>query len=158
MGGMGRERQLHASVVAREGEGVILLGPSGAGKSELAFLLLERGFGLVADDRVILEEGPDALPPPELAGLLEVRGLGLFRLPHLPRARLVLAVSLGEEGPRLPAPRRHPALGLPLLALRGPGPAAALRIVWALDALSGRRELVIGAFGREADGGEAEGS
>jgi HPr kinase/phosphorylase len=152
MEGMARERQLHASVVARQGEGVILLGPPGAGKSELAFLLIERGFVLVADDRVLLEDGPAASPPPELAGLLEVRGLGIFRLPYLPRVSLVLAVTLGQEGPRLPAPRRHPALGLPTLALAGATPGAALRIVWALDVLAGRRELVVGAFGEGAGG------
>jgi len=143
---MAAARQLHASVVAKGDEGVILLGPSGAGKSELALLLLERGFTLVADDRVVLEEEGWAGPPAELAGLLEVRGLGIFRLPHAPRARLVLAVSLGQAGARLPAPRRHPALDLPLLQLAGASPAAALRIEWALDALAGRRELLVGAF------------
>ena len=79
--------QIHASCVAREEAGVLLLGPPGSGKSDLALRLLEHGFMLVADDRVEIEGGI-ARPPPHLAGLLEVRGLGIVRLAHAAEASL----------------------------------------------------------------------
>src|SRR5271154_890830 len=98
--------QIHASCVAREGAGVLLLGRPGAGKSDLALRLLEVGFALVADDRVDIRDGL-ARAPEALAGLLEVRGLGIVRLAHVSAARVVLAVELGGEVARLPAPRRY---------------------------------------------------
>ncbi len=45
---------VHATAVALAGRCVLLLGPSGAGKSDLALRLLDRGWRLVADDRVVL--------------------------------------------------------------------------------------------------------
>jgi HPr kinase/phosphorylase len=49
-------------------------------------------------------ENGHASAPAALAGLLEVRGLGILRLPYLERAALALAVTLGGPVPRLPAP------------------------------------------------------
>ena len=66
--------QIHGSCAARDGAAVLLLGPSGSGKSDLALRLLDRGFLLVADDQVLIEDGVARAPPP-LAGLLELRGL-----------------------------------------------------------------------------------
>ena len=82
--------QLHATCLARDDEGLLLLGSAGAGKSDLALRLLDHGFLLVADDRVDIEAGR-ARAPAALAGLLEVRGLGIFRLPFRTDVRLVLA-------------------------------------------------------------------
>ncbi|MFG1425223.1 HPr kinase/phosphorylase [Roseixanthobacter glucoisosaccharinicivorans] len=104
---------IHASCV-RVGEwGVLIRGPSGSGKSTLALRLIldpPRALPqaeLVADDRVMLTKQADGLvaaPPPELAGLIEVRRLGIRRLPHIDAARLHLIVDLGApEPPRLPA-------------------------------------------------------
>ncbi|MBU6498144.1 MAG: HPr kinase/phosphatase C-terminal domain-containing protein [Rhodospirillales bacterium] len=137
--------QVHASCVARDGAGVLLVGPSGSGKSDLALRMLDRGFALVADDRVEIEGGM-ARAPAALAGLLEVRGLGILRLPHLAEARLALAVELGGEVARLPAPGRHVATGLPLIRL-DPAPAsAAQRVALALDCALGRLAQPAGAF------------
>ncbi len=137
--------QMHASCAARDGAGVLLTGPSGSGKSDLLLRLLDRGFVLVADDRVEIEAGI-ARPALALAGLLEVRGLGLLRLPHLAQARLVLVLALGAPAERLPHPARHPDLGLPLLALDPFTVSAAARASLALDCALGKRTLVAGAF------------
>lgn len=137
--------QIHASCAARDGAAVLLLGPSGSGKSDLVLRLIDRGFTLVADDRVDIANG-HASPPAALAGLLEVRGLGILRLPHLPRARLALAVTLGAEVPRLPAPARHVALGLPCLAVDATRPAAPQIVALALDCALGRLAQHAGAF------------
>jgi HPr kinase/phosphorylase len=141
--------QMHASCAARESAGVLLTGPAGSGKSDLLLRLLDRGFLLVADDRVEVADGV-ARPPSALAGLLEVRGLGLLRLPHLAEARLALVVALGAQPERLPVPARHPVLGLPLLALDPFTASAAARVALALDCVQGRRSLAAGAFATAA--------
>jgi HPr kinase/phosphorylase len=137
--------QVHASCAARDGNGVLLLGPPGAGKSDMVLRLLDHGFVLVADDRVEIEDGC-ARPATGLAGLLEIRGLGIVRLPHLPRARLRLAVSLGPAAVRLPEPARHAAPDLPLVTVDPARPSAALVVALALDCALGRVAQVAGAF------------
>jgi HPr kinase/phosphorylase len=140
----------HASCAARQampgGDALLLLGPSGAGKSDLLLRLIDKGFTLVADDQVLIKDGM-ASPPPALAGLLEVRGLGLFRLPYITPARLRLVISLGDTPPeRLPAPRLHPELGLPEITLAAAHPSAAARAALALEAACGRVTQQAGAF------------
>ncbi|OJY65615.1 MAG: hypothetical protein BGP12_17265 [Rhodospirillales bacterium 70-18] len=137
--------QVHASCAARDGAGVLILGQPGSGKSDLALRLIDRGFILVADDRVVIEGGL-ARPAEALAGLIEVRGLGLLRLPYAAPVRLELAVALDRAAERLPAPARHAATGLPLLHL-DPWPAsAAQRVALALDCALGRIGQAAGAF------------
>ncbi len=131
--------------MSRDGDGVLLIGPSGSGKSDLALRLLSRGFVLVADDRVDIEDGV-AAPPPALAGLLEVRGLGIVCLPYAATARLALVAELGVADARLPAPGSHAGLGLPLIRLDPAVASAAERVVLALDCALGRVSQVAGAF------------
>ncbi len=139
---------IHASCAARDGAGVLLLGAPGSGKSELVLRLLDHGFRLVADDRVEVSDGV-ARAPAALAGLLEVRGLGIVRLAHQAHARLALAVTLDPpEGgwERMPCPARHAALDLPLLALDPSRPAAPQRLALALDCALGRVTLLAGGL------------
>ena len=136
--------------MSRDGDGVLLIGPAGSGKSDLALRLLGRGFDLVADDRVDIENGI-AAPPDALAGLLEVRGLGIVRLPHAGSARLALVAELGfaELGAvpeRLPLPNRHAAFDLPMIRLDPAAASAAERVILALDCALGRVSQMAGAF------------
>jgi HPr kinase/phosphorylase len=137
--------QIHASCAARGGAGVLLLGPPGSGKSDLLLRLLDRGFVLVADDRVEVADG-EAWAPPALAGLLEVRGLGILRLAHAARARVALAVDLGARPERLPVPARHPVLGVPVMALDASRPSAPQVVELALDCALGTVAQTAGAF------------
>lgn len=137
--------QVHASCAARNGDAVLLLGPSGAGKSDMVLRLLDHGFVLVADDRVEIEDGR-ARPAAGLGGLLEVRGLGIVRLPHLASARLRLAVNLASSGDRLPGPARHAPTGLPLVTVDPARPSAARVVALALDCALGRVAQAAGAF------------
>ncbi len=88
-----------------------------------------------------------ARPPATLAGLLEVRGLGIMRLPFLSAARPVLLAELVALGvPRLPEPRWDSALRLPSIAV-DPGPASAAQLVaLAFDCVTGRATQSVGAF------------
>jgi len=94
---------------------------------------------------VLVEDGV-ARAPEALAGLLEVRGLGIFHLPYLASARLRLVIQLGVPPERLPAPRIHAGLGLPEIILDPACPAAAERAALALEAACGRVTQIAGAF------------
>jgi HPr kinase/phosphorylase len=137
--------EIHGSCASRTGDGVLLIGPPGAGKSDLLLRLLGRGFDLVADDRVNIDEG-FARAAPALAGLLEVRGLGIVRLPYVASARLALVVELGSTAMRLPAPGRHDPLGLPLAMVDPHVASAPERVALALDCALGRVAQLAGAF------------
>lgn len=115
---------LHASCVAVDGRGLLILGPSGAGKSALALQLMAHGARLVADDRclVVLRDGrPVATCPPALSGLIEARGTGILRAESLSEAELVLVVDLGQsETERLPPRRTYAVHGVALDLVLGP--------------------------------------
>jgi serine kinase of HPr protein (carbohydrate metabolism regulator) len=75
--------------------GALIEGPSGCGKSDLAVRALDAGFRLVTDDRTLVFVSAGRLygrAPAPLAGLMELRGLGV--LPHsaLPFAPIDLVV------------------------------------------------------------------
>jgi HPr kinase/phosphorylase len=133
--------RLHATCVELGETGVVLLGASGSGKSDLALRLIDAGACLVADDRLTIERRGDLLfgrPAPALAGLLEVRGFGIVKLPWCPESRLGLAVELLPDLPlpRLPEPDRYELLGLalPRLRLDPRAPSAGAKIRLALAA------------------------
>ena len=134
----------HASCAARDGHGVLLLGAPGSGKSDLLLRLIERGFALVADDQVHVDDDI-ARPPPTLAGLLEIRGLGILRFPYV-SARIALVVTLGDEGERLPLPSRNTVFGVPEIIINPWAASAPLRVALALDCAIGRQQLLTGAF------------
>jgi len=140
--------RLHASCAAwatPDGtDALLLLGPPGAGKSDLLLRLIDRGFTLVADDQVIITN-LIAVPPKSLAGLIELRGLGIFRLPYLASAPLRLVINLGPPATRLPEPETH-ALGLPMVTIDPTTPSAAARAALALEAACGRVAQHSGAF------------
>ncbi|MEX2650663.1 MAG: HPr kinase/phosphatase C-terminal domain-containing protein [Alphaproteobacteria bacterium] len=116
------ERQVHGTCVALGRTGVLIRGPSGSGKSDLALRLIDEGAVLVADDRVVLRRDAGrvtARAPETLAGLLEVRGLGIVRLAHRRRAALGLVVDLAAAGiERLPRAATCSLLGLALPRIR----------------------------------------
>lgn len=136
--------------VAVGGAGVLLLGPSGAGKSDLALRLVHEGGELVADDRVDLAVRGGRLrarPPAAIRGLLEVRGLGVFRVPFRPEADVVLAADLDPAAPceRMPAAERLRLCGVevPCIRIRARSPSAAARVRLAVSGA----ESVAGALG-----------
>lgn len=114
---------LHGSCVAIGEQGVLIRGASGSGKSDLALRLIDGGGELVADDYVeigVEEAGLVARAPDPLAGLLEVRGLGLMRLPYRPCAPVALGVELIEhtQMERMPKPCRMEVAGVAVPSIR----------------------------------------
>ena len=106
---------IHASAVLAGPKAVLIRGASGCGKSRLAWKLIEAAAQgtlpfarLVADDRAYIEARHGRLlvrPAPVLAGLLEIRGLGIRRLPYEPAAVVGLVVDLAAaDAARLPDP------------------------------------------------------
>ena len=106
---------VHASAVKVGDRAVLIRGPSGAGKSRLAFDLILAGRSgqlppaiLVGDDRVHLDTDGENLwvrPARELAGLIEIRGLGIRRCDHAGEAVVALVVDLvAPDAERLPPP------------------------------------------------------
>jgi HPr kinase/phosphorylase len=117
---------LHATAVAVDGRGLLILGASGTGKSSLALDLLALGATLISDDGVWLQTAPDLAlleRPAQATGAIEARHVGLIRVgTTLAAAPLVLAVDLDRaETDRLP-PLRTIALGdrrIPMLHAAG---------------------------------------
>ena len=140
---------IHASCVVLAGKGVLIMGDSGSGKSDLALRLIDEGARLVADDRCELFIAGGKLwarAPAAIAGLLEMRGIGIIALPHAARARIAMAVRLNARAqPRLPPPAFYqpPALlhaprKIPLIVVNGCSASAPARIRAALRAFSSK--------------------
>ena len=161
----GAGETVHATCVAIDGAGVLLLGPPGSGKSDLALRLIcdrsghlpekvEDGPILVSDDRVLLRaEGGDvrASPPDTIAGRLEVRGVGVLSLPYVPDVAVALAVELvpPDQVPRIPD-RRPVALtkdgaSVPLIHLAPFEASAPAKLIMAV------RGVLNGNFAEDID-------
>jgi HPr kinase/phosphorylase len=105
---------IHATAVLVGPRAVLIRGPSGSGKSRLALALLQAAEDgrlafarIVSDDRTRLEViGGRVLARavPELAGLIEVRGVGITQTPYEPAAVVGMVIDLGADTVRLPEP------------------------------------------------------
>jgi serine kinase of HPr protein (carbohydrate metabolism regulator) len=141
---------VHAGAVLVGETGVLVRGASGSGKSSLILALLAarpETAWLVADDRVALRAAHGRLVaavPPSIAGLLEIRGVGIVARPFVSPAvvRLVVDLVPREAAPRLPSEEEAAAevLGvhLPRLVLPAASGDGGLRVLAAVAGL--RRE------------------
>ena len=131
----------HASTVAMDGRAVLITGPSGAGKSDLALRLLDRGFALVSDDRTIVRRDGDRLiasAPSQIAGKLEIRGIGIVDMDVQADVPVALVVELTSEIERIPDDGRdRPVLGVPvpLVSIDAMTASAPSKVALALDRL-----------------------
>jgi serine kinase of HPr protein (carbohydrate metabolism regulator) len=110
---MAERPTVHACAVLVGARALLIRGPAGSGKSLLTFRLIAAAQSgllpfarLVGDDRIRLEPCHGQLlarAPDTLAGLIEVRGLGIRELPHEPVAVVGGVIDLGApDAERLP--------------------------------------------------------
>jgi serine kinase of HPr protein (carbohydrate metabolism regulator) len=129
---------LHASCVAIAGRAVLIEGPSGAGKSDLALRLIDRGAVLVSDDYTLTQRIDKALlasAPTTIAGIMEVRGLGIQQMAHVDRVPVALMVVVGEPVERMPEPgrgRKIAGIDIPLVVLAALEASAPIKVEMAL--------------------------
>ncbi|WP_227270924.1 HPr kinase/phosphorylase [Roseobacter weihaiensis] len=101
-----RATLVHASTVAVDGRGLLILGASARGKSALALQMMAFGASLVADDQTHLSRREDTLiarAPSSTRGMIEARGVGLLNASTVEGSEIVLAVDLDQhEVDRLP--------------------------------------------------------
>jgi serine kinase of HPr protein (carbohydrate metabolism regulator) len=136
---------IHASAVLIGPKAALIRGPSGSGKSRLAWALLQGAqrdalsfARLVADDRAFVDAQAGRLlvrPAPQLAGRIEIRGLGIRQLPFEPVAAVGLVVDLAaEDAARLPGLEAGKTViagvSLPRLAVAAGMDGLALVLAW----------------------------
>jgi serine kinase of HPr protein (carbohydrate metabolism regulator) len=135
---------IHASCVAVKGRAVLIEGRSGEGKSDLALRLIDRGAILVSDDQTICQRQNGALhacPPSNIAGQIEVRGLGIVQMPHLDRAPVDLLIAIQDAPPRFPEEkqtRRIAGIDVPILPLAALEPSAPIKVELALQRIASK--------------------
>ena len=134
---------IHATAVAIDGQAVLLRGPPGAGKSDLALRLIDGGACLITDDQAVLHRRDAQIlvrAPAAIAGLIEVRGLGILRIDPLEEAPLAVVVDLVPPAQieRVPEPRSERILGvaIPSIALAPFEASAAAKLRLALRTLA----------------------
>lgn len=132
-GGLLLDVPVHASAVAIEDRGLLIIGPSGAGKSSLALSLMALGAVLIGDDRVVLSEAGNGIsiaPVAALSGKIEARGIGIISAWYTSDVMLSAIADLSTPPPsRLPEENRLDIGGVdvPLFAVADmPNAAAAL--------------------------------
>lgn len=129
---------IHASCVAIGDRAVLIEGASGAGKSDLALRLIDRGARLVSDDYTMLVRKDGKLvarPPANLAGKMEIRGIGIVEVDHVEDVVVGMLVAIVPQPPRMPEGGRIRSIaGVKLreIALPALEPSAPIKVEMAL--------------------------
>jgi hypothetical protein len=122
---------IHATAIVIGKTGLLFIGESGWGKSMLAFACISEAqrlgidAALVADDQVLISIEDNAVLascPASIAGMIELRGTGIVRIPYVSRAAMHYTVipgsAVGEN--RLPPASETASIasGIELPAIR----------------------------------------
>ena len=132
---------LHATCIVKDGRGVLISGRSGSGKSDLALRLIDRGASLVSDDYTTVRRINGKLvasAPANIAGKIEVRGIGLVDVPAVAEAPVCLMVDLGRDVERMPQANETVMVAgvrVPAVALNALEASASVKVEVALATL-----------------------
>lgn len=141
--------RIHATTIAIDGSAAVIRGASGAGKSDLALrclmmtpnALVSGRAEFVSDDYTELflqDDTVHARAPRGIAGLFEVRGLGILELQRVELAKVVLIVDLADASAieRLPAASMTADVigrSFPMIRLCATEASAPAKLMLALD-------------------------
>ncbi|HEX7781880.1 MAG TPA: HPr kinase/phosphatase C-terminal domain-containing protein [Sphingobium sp.] len=135
---------LHATTVAIGGRAVMICGVSGSGKSDLALRLIDRGATLVSDDYTVAKRVGRAsamhliaTPSANIAGKIEIRGIGIVDIPHktdVPVALIVDLFDIVDRMPETPLTRRIAGVDVPVMKIAPREPSAPIKVEYALRA------------------------
>lgn len=131
----------HGTAISIGGHGVLIMGESGSGKSDLALRLIDRGAILISDDVVFLEtrdNAPILTVAPNIAGKIEVRGVGIFNVDFIASAPIRLAIEFVDTPDRLPEDIAQTAIGgyvVPVSRLNPFEHSSAIKVEYALRAV-----------------------
>ena len=137
-------QMLHGTAISIGGHGVLIMGESGSGKSDLALRLIDRGAILISDDVVFLEtrdNAPILTVAPNIAGKIEVRGVGIFNVDFIASAPLRLVIEFVDAPDRLTEDIARASIGdylVPVSKLNPFEQSSAIKVEYALRAVLDR--------------------
>jgi HPr kinase/phosphorylase len=140
-------QMIHGTAISIGGHGVLIMGESGSGKSDLALRLIDRGAILISDDVVFLEtheNAPILTVAPNIAGKIEVRGVGISNVDFIASAPLRLVIEFVDAPDRLPEDIAHTTIGdyvVPVSKLNPFEHSSAIKVEYALRAVLDRGVL-----------------
>lgn len=109
-------KRIHGTSIALGENGLLITGESGSGKSDLALRLIDSGATLISDDQTICmkkETSIHLFSMEKIYGLIEIRGIGLMKVPYIENIKLSMIIHLvDKEIDRLPKIRKKKLLGL----------------------------------------------
>ena len=93
-------KRIHGTSVALGENGLLILGVSGSGKSDLALRLIDSGATLISDDQTVcMKKANDVrlFSMEKIYGLIEIRGVGLMKVPYIENIKLSMIVELVDK-------------------------------------------------------------
>ena len=109
-------KRIHGTSVALGENGLLILGVSGSGKSDLALRLIDSGATLISDDQTVcMKKANDVrlFSMEKIYGLIEIRGVGLMKVPYIENIKLSMIVELvDKEIDRFSTKKKKILLGL----------------------------------------------
>ena len=140
-------QMIHGTAISIGGHAVLIMGESGSGKSDLALRLIDRGAILISDDVVFVETRDNAAIltlAPNIAGKIEVRGVGISNVDFITSAPLRLVIEFVDAPDRLPEDIAHTIIGdyvVPVSRLNPFEQSSAIKVEYALRAVLDRGAL-----------------
>ena len=137
-------QMIHGTAISIGGHAVLIMGESGSGKSDLALRLIDRGAILISDDVVFLEtrdNAPILTVAPNIAGKIEVRGVGISNVDFIASAPLRLVIEFVDAPDRLPEDIARTTIGdyvVPVSKLNPFEQSSAIKVEYALRAVLDR--------------------